>query len=63
MKIFGKIVDIHARLIFNAEISVEDGIITSIIPSDKAYDRFILPGLIDAHVHIESSMLAPAVCR
>ena len=60
MKIFGKIIDIHSRSIFDAEISINAGIITSIIRSDKTYDRFILPGLIDAHVHIESSMVTPA---
>ena len=60
MKIFGKIIDIHSRSIFDAEMSIEKGIITAIAPSDKSYERFILPGLIDAHVHIESSMVTPS---
>ena len=60
MKLFGKLVDIHSRSIFDAEISIENGIITTITQSDKTCDRFILPGLIDAHVHIESSMVTPA---
>jgi adenine deaminase len=60
MKIFGKLVNIHSKLIFDAEVSIENGIITDIAPSDKAYERFIFPGLIDAHVHIESSMVTPA---
>ena len=60
MKIFGKLVDVHSRTIFNAEILIENGIIAGISPTDYVCNRFILPGLIDAHVHIESSMLTPA---
>ncbi len=59
MKICGKIVDIHSRSIFDAEILVENGLIVAITPSDRSCDRFILPGLIDAHIHIESSMITP----
>ena len=60
MKIFGKLVDVHSRIIFDAEVLIENGIIAGISPNDNVCDRFILPGLIDAHVHIESSMLTPA---
>ena len=60
MKIIGKLVNVHTRSIFDAEIFIENGIITDITQSDKTYERFILPGLIDAHVHIESSMVTPA---
>ena len=60
MKLFGKLVEIHSRSVFDAEISIENGIITTIAQSDKTYERFILPGLTDAHVHIESSMVTPA---
>ena len=55
----GKLVDVVNRRIFNAEVKIEEGRIIAINESDKEYDNCILPGLIDAHVHIESSMLVP----
>ncbi|MFK7971833.1 MAG: adenine deaminase [Bacteroidia bacterium] len=60
MHIQGKIVDLHARRIFPGEIHIEDGKIQSITPLDSAPERFIMPGFIDAHVHVESSMLVPS---
>ena len=59
MNISGKLVDIHERKIYPALISVEDGIIDSIIHVENCDEVYIMPGLIDAHVHIESSMLTP----
>lgn len=58
--ISGNVVDIVNRNIFAATINIEDGSIKSIIPNDKTYGNFILPGFIDAHIHIESSMLVPS---
>lgn len=58
--ISGNIVDIINRNIFAATINVENGMINSIIPNDNVYSSFILPGFIDAHIHIESSMLVPS---
>lgn len=55
----GKLVDVVSRRIFNAKISVENGRISNIEETNEEYDKFILPGLIDSHVHIESSMLVP----
>lgn len=58
----GNIVDIQAKEIFYGELDVENGAIKSIIrigDADEA-SAFILPGFIDAHVHIESSMLIPS---
>lgn len=60
MKISGKIVDLFNRRIFPAEIVVNNGIITSITETGTATDQYILPGFVDAHIHIESSMLTPA---
>ncbi|NUY81443.1 adenine deaminase [Flavobacterium sp. MAH-1] len=60
MRIQGQIVDIKNRYIYKGEILVENGKITSITKVDHDYDRFILPGFIDAHIHIESSMLVPS---
>ncbi|MGB8490131.1 MAG: adenine deaminase, partial [Bacteroidales bacterium] len=59
MKISGKIVDIYSREIYPAEISVTDGVINKIVRSDSADDIYILPGLVDSHIHIESSMVTP----
>ncbi|MCS4434862.1 adenine deaminase [Aquiflexum gelatinilyticum] len=59
--VLGQLVDISNREIFSAEISVEKGKIVSIrkVAEDKTLP-FLLPGFIDAHVHIESSMLVPS---
>lgn len=55
----GKLVDVIARRIFNATIYVENGVIANIEESTEKQDHYILPGLVDAHVHIESSMVVP----
>ncbi|MFB0984791.1 MAG: adenine deaminase [Phycisphaerales bacterium] len=57
-----QIVDLHSRQISPATVEVEHGLITSIHPlrDDEPIDPgFLLPGFIDAHVHVESSMLPP----
>ncbi len=58
-QIAGNIVDLFERRIFLGTITVVDGRIDSILEEETAVDHFILPGLIDAHIHIESSMLVP----
>ncbi|MEO6187751.1 MAG: adenine deaminase, partial [Ginsengibacter sp.] len=58
----GNIVDIEARNIYAGRLEVEDGKIIQIKndgPPDENLN-YILPGFIDAHVHIESSMLVPS---
>lgn len=56
----GNIVDIVNQRIYAGSISVENGKIIEIIEEDeKAYTDYIMPGFIDSHVHIESSMLIP----
>lgn len=60
MQIRAQIVDLHACRIFPGEITVEHGRIQSIRPTDWAPMVYALPGFVDAHVHIESSMLVPS---
>jgi adenine deaminase len=63
MIIKGKFTDILARRIYPAEVSVADKKILSIRELDSQEivpDHYICPGFIDAHVHIESSMLVPS---
>lgn len=60
MQIQGQIVDIKNRNIYSGEITVENGKITAIIKKKHSVKNYILPGFIDAHIHIESSMLVPS---
>src|SRR6185436_18277433 len=55
----GNIVDVVNRRIFGGSIIIDHGKIKAILPDDKKYSTFILPGFMDAHIHIESSMLTP----
>jgi adenine deaminase len=59
MKIRSNLVDIHDRRIYPAEIYCDNGRIVSIKEIADKLDGYILPGFIDAHVHIESSMVTP----
>ncbi|MBL0014519.1 MAG: adenine deaminase [Flavobacterium sp.] len=60
MQIQGQIVDIKNRRIYSGEITVENGKITAIAAKEHNVKTYILPGFIDAHIHIESSMLVPS---
>lgn len=55
----GQFVDIFARETFPASIQISEGKIKSIERLEQAPSVYILPGFVDAHVHIESSMLTP----
>jgi adenine deaminase len=56
----GNIIDIENKRIYKGEIEFNTGRITSIRELQFAPDQYILPGFVDAHVHIESSMLVPS---
>ena len=57
----GNLVDVHQKKTYPAEIKIENGKIASITSNHKLQtSNYILPGFIDAHVHIESSMLVPS---
>jgi adenine deaminase len=58
-KIEGNIIDIHNRSIYPARIFVWKGIIDGIEKLNARTVNYIIPGLIDAHIHIESSMTTP----
>ena len=60
MIVQGNIVDIENRRIFKGEVIVENDRIKAIQPSNHEVETYILPGFVDAHIHIESSMLVPS---
>jgi adenine deaminase len=56
----GHLVDLHDRTLRPASVSVAEGRIAHIEPTDDVPDQVLLPGFVDAHVHVESSMLPPS---
>lgn len=59
MKIEGQIVDIIGREIFPGSVEFEGDTITAINRHETISQQYIMPGFVDAHNHIESSMLPP----
>ncbi len=60
MKVVGQIVDIKNRRIYPGEVEVANGKIERITELADAPEQYIMPGFVDAHIHIESSLLVPA---
>lgn len=58
--ISGKIVDVTSGTITKGIVQIENGRIVEIIKKDQVENQFIIPGFVDAHIHIESSMMLPA---
>jgi adenine deaminase len=56
----GNIVDVVGERIFKGIVIVRDSKIAAVREEDNEENVYILPGLIDAHIHIESSMLVPS---
>ncbi len=60
MTISGHIIDIRNKAIYDGIVEIENDRIKTITKSDQVEDQYILPGFVDAHVHIESSMVVPS---
>jgi adenine deaminase len=58
-EVTANVVDVVGGRIFPATVMVEAGRIKGIEPTAERPSGYLLPGLVDAHVHIESSLLAP----
>ena len=58
--VVGKVVDIAERRVYTAEVRWAEGQITEIKRVDAQSSTYLMPGFIDAHVHVESSMLVPS---
>ncbi len=59
-EVTGNYIDIKNRQIYPALVKVSGQKIDSITKLETEQQHFILPGFIDAHIHIESSMVSPA---
>ncbi|WP_276499035.1 adenine deaminase [Pontibacter litorisediminis] len=55
----GHIIDIHHQEIFQGTVHVSNGRVSKIVREATDSTNYILPGFVDAHVHVESSMLVP----
>lgn len=62
MRITANIVDIHNKRIFYGECHIQAGRISEVMEKgeEKGEGPYLMPGFVDAHVHIESSMLVPS---
>ncbi len=56
----GNLLNVSTEEIYGAEISFQNGIVTCVKAVKGNFKGLILPGFIDAHIHVESSMLTPA---
>ncbi|WP_456458152.1 adenine deaminase [Reichenbachiella sp.] len=59
-QVSGQLIDIPNRQIYPATVHFEQGTIEKIEKIEEAPDQYLLPGFVDAHVHVESSMLVPS---
>jgi len=51
---------LHQRRIYRGTVTILSGKVEKIEETEESTDLYIMPGLADAHVHIESSMLVPS---
>ncbi len=57
--ITGQFIDLFQKRTYPASVSIENGLVKEVTELPNAPEQYILPGFVDAHVHIESSMLVP----
>ena len=60
IKISGYVVDVFKRTLEKGIVCVDNGKIVDILPAQEVDMQFIIPGFVDAHIHIESSMMLPS---
>src|SRR3954468_5269141 len=58
--VVANVVDILGRRSYPAKVTIEDGRLAAIAETVGKPATYLLPGFIDAHVHVESSMLVPS---
>ena len=58
-QVSGQIVDVVNSRIYKGTIFIENGKIVNIIEDDNDNNQIIMPGFVDSHIHIESSLLVP----
>lgn len=56
----GRIINLHRQEIYEGTVHVSNGRISKIVREAVDSQKYILPGFVDAHVHVESSMLVPS---
>jgi adenine deaminase len=56
----GNIVDVLNSEIYPGTLKIADGKIVDILRQNHGYRTALIPGFVDAHIHIESSMLTPS---
>ncbi|MFB0520014.1 MAG: adenine deaminase [Desulfatiglandales bacterium] len=56
----GNIVDVLNSEIYPGTLKISKGRILGILREDSEYRNYIIPGLVDSHIHIESSTLTPS---
>jgi len=59
-RISGNIVDVLNETIYSGTLVIQGKKIVRITRDYRRHENFIIPGLIDSHVHIESSLLMPS---
>jgi len=59
-EVSGNIVDVVGKRILKGTVVVDNGVIAAIREEPVTSGEYLLPGLIDAHIHIESSMMLPS---
>src|SRR5947209_18921675 len=64
--ISGRVVDVVAGRVYPGTVTVKDGRVAAVEANSRGADAtplpgpVIMPGFVDAHVHVESSMMVPS---